>query len=244
MIKKSVFENDLIAGMQRELRSHDQKQGFANLEKAADYLNSAVQILEEAGMTAKADKVLMILAKIATKTDTRVKEMPSLKALVEKGVKMEDLKNLGKGDAFSKARVNTAFRRLGYTDKEISHLIGHHNLMHEKEAAQLLSPERSFEKIKEWIKDPHAPISHTDPQAKDSISFTSIAQNLHDSLGRPVSDRHTNGLTPEKMTKNLQDHGSVFNLSDDGAADDLLNADIDNNNLEVFDEDKPFDNTD
>jgi hypothetical protein len=67
--------------------------------------------------------------------------------------------------------------------------------------------------------------------------------NMHDSLGKPVHDRHTNGLTPEKMTKNLSDHGMMLNLADDGAADDLLDADIDN--LEVSDNgDEIFEDTD
>jgi hypothetical protein len=65
MIKKSVFENDLIAGMQKELQSYDKKQGMENLVKAADYLHSAMEILEEAGLTSKADKLLNVLSKIA-----------------------------------------------------------------------------------------------------------------------------------------------------------------------------------
>jgi hypothetical protein len=264
MIKKSVFEDDLIAGMQRELRSHDQKEGFKNLDKAVDYLNSAVQILEEAGMNAKADKVLRILGKIALGAghDTKVKEMPSMKSLMEKGVTMEDLKGVGKGDAFSKARVNTAFRRLGYTDKEIGHLIGHHNLMHEKEAADILSHDRSFGKIKEWMKDPTMAVDPLKPQPGETISFTSLPSEKKslppgedlvfksiaevNSLGKQVHDRHTKGLTPEKMLSNLKNHGTEFNMADDGLADDLLNADIDHDPLEVSEEDleKTFEDAD
>jgi len=65
MIKKSVFENDLIYGMQRELQAYEKKQGMNNLVKAAECLHAAVEIFEEAGMTAKADQVLKILEKIA-----------------------------------------------------------------------------------------------------------------------------------------------------------------------------------
>jgi len=317
MIKKSVFEDELISGMQRELRTHDQKQGFANLDKAVDYLNSAVQILEDSGMTAKADSVLRILAKIATRHDSNVKEMPSIKTLMDNGVTMEDLKNAGKGDAFSKARINTAFRRLGFTDKEISHLIGHHNLMGEKEAAELLSSDRSFGKIKDWLNDPTMPVDPSNPQPGetisfnslprptspgDTISFTSLPSSKKQSLppGEDLvfksiaEDRHTKGLTPEKMLANLKHHGLMTNLADDGAdqnnidieqpkffdedyrkwkrmqeeknpkkkkvvvmddipiyvdddsADDLLNADIDHDPLEVSenDLDKTFEDTD
>ncbi len=56
------------------------------------------------------------------------------------------------------------------------------------------------------------------------------------------SDPHTKGLTPEKMTKNLKDHGTVFNLSDDGRAEDLLNLDVNDADpgLEVVENDKDF----
>jgi hypothetical protein len=65
MIKKSVHEDELIAGMQHELRAYDEKQGVNSLVKAAEYLHSAMEILEEAGLTARADQVLKILSKIA-----------------------------------------------------------------------------------------------------------------------------------------------------------------------------------
>jgi len=124
MIKKSIFEAELIAGMQRELQSHDKKQGMENLVKAADYLHSAIEIFEEAGMTAQADKVLKILAKLATDSNDAKKKK------------------------------------------------------------------------------------------------------------QPV-DKYTKGLTPEKMLKNLSEHGSVFNMVDDNSADDLLNLDINDADLEV-----------
>lgn len=128
MIKKSVFEDELIFGMQRELQSHDKKQGMNNLVKAADHLHSALEILDEVGFSAQADKILAILNKIAC----------------------------DQHDA----------------------------------------------------KGPHKPKNPTN-----------------------VSDRHTKGLTSEKMVKNLSQHGTVFNLADDG--NDLLSADIVEEPLEV-----------
>lgn len=62
---RSKFEDELMFGMQRELNSHTKKQGMTNLVKAAEYLHSALDILEESGMQAQADKVLGILNKIA-----------------------------------------------------------------------------------------------------------------------------------------------------------------------------------
>lgn len=69
MIKKSVHEDELIAGMQRELQPFEKKAAVNNLVNAADYLNAAMEIFEEAGMTAKADQVLNILRKIAVDTN-------------------------------------------------------------------------------------------------------------------------------------------------------------------------------
>lgn len=65
MIKKSVFENELIAGMQRELTANEQSVAVNNLGSAVGSLHAAVEILEEAGMTAQADAILNILLKIA-----------------------------------------------------------------------------------------------------------------------------------------------------------------------------------
>lgn len=127
MIKKSVFEDELIAGMQRELSSQNLKEGMDNLVKAADYVNSAIEILEDVGMTAKADKLLAILTKIATDN---------------------------------------------------------------QDAKKKLNP----------------------------------------------TDRHTQGLTSDKMVENLKHHGIVFNLADDGKADDMLDLDISDNPLEINEE--------
>lgn len=233
MIKKSVFEDELIHGMQRELQAHDKKQGMQNLVKAAEYLNAAVEIFEQAGMTAKADQVLRILGKIASPI-THVRKMPSMKKLMDAGVTKEDLLGLGKGHALSKARVNTAFRSLGYTDKEIADFIGAHNMMGEREAELLLSPESSISKIQEWIKDPSMPIDPSKPQPGERISFESISQ---DQQAAHKPNGHTQGLTSEKMVENLKNHGIVFNLTDDAAADDIMNVEINDEPLEVMDED-------
>jgi hypothetical protein len=63
MIKKSVFEDELIAGMQSNLIGQETHK----LSLAVDYLNSAVEILEEAGLTNYADQILDILLKTAIK---------------------------------------------------------------------------------------------------------------------------------------------------------------------------------
>ena len=61
--------------------------------------------------------------------------------------------------------------------------------------------------------------------------LTSIAEHNH-----KISDKHTKGLTPDKMVKNLLDHGTEFNMADDGQVDDLLNLDINDADLEVLED--------
>lgn len=265
MIKKSVFENDLIVGMQRELQPFEKKAAINNLVKAAEYLQSAAEIFEEAGMTAKADKILQILEKLAHGGDTKVKAMPSLKALMGAGVTHEDLAN--PNSAFSRARVNTALRRLGYTDREIQGYLGD-KFMSEQDAADILNPERSFMDINEWFKNPQEPIGPADVKdEKPEISMKSLlnpplpkAENIsfaddgadENDARKPkdptkVSDSHTKGLTPEKMLSNLEGHGTMFNMADDGLADDLLDLDLNEAAVELFGDnqtDKSFEDTD
>lgn len=59
--------------------------------------------------------------------------------------------------------------------------------------------------------------------------LTSIANNPLN-----ISDPHTKGLTPDKMVKNLLDHGTEFNMADDGNS--LLDLDINDADLEVLEE--------
>lgn len=67
MIKKSVFEEELVIGMDRELRSMATGHDLKDLAKAADYLHSAMDLLEETGLTVQAEEVFQILSKIANK---------------------------------------------------------------------------------------------------------------------------------------------------------------------------------
>jgi len=65
MIKKSVFEDELVYGMQRELQGFEKNAGMNDLVKAADYLQAAMEIFEETGLTSQADQLLTVLQKIA-----------------------------------------------------------------------------------------------------------------------------------------------------------------------------------
>lgn len=67
MIKKSVFEEDLIMGMDRELRSMASEHHVENLTDAADNLHSAMELLEEMGFGKQAEQIFQLLSKIAKK---------------------------------------------------------------------------------------------------------------------------------------------------------------------------------
>jgi hypothetical protein len=136
MITKSVHENELIYGMHRELQSQDLKQGINDLPRAVGFLQAAMEIFEEAGLTAQSDKILAVLSKIA-----------------------------------------------------------------ENEADQ-----------QDARGKPHRPRN----PAK-------------------ISDPHTKGLTPNKMVENYKHYGIPFNMTDDGKAEDMLDADINEAELEVED---------
>lgn len=61
-----MTENEeLVAGMHKELVKNAASQDRDGVEKAVDYLNSAIDIFEDAGMQVQADQVLRILFKIA-----------------------------------------------------------------------------------------------------------------------------------------------------------------------------------
>jgi hypothetical protein len=86
MIKKSVFEDDLIRGMEQELLHSDaQKRGYHGLDKAGDYLQAALEVFEESGLKKQAEAVLSILNKIAqqavTPDEQHAKKHPSNKNL-------------------------------------------------------------------------------------------------------------------------------------------------------------------
>jgi len=179
MIKKSIFEDEIISGMQRKLAEAEVEQGMGSVEKAVDYLNSAMSIFEDAGMYSKADQILSILVRIAqSKGSEKIRKMLNEVLHPVKEIKDEP------------------------EEEEISY-------------ESLLKPEKDLEE---------------EPKG-EFINMTSVAKakfNPKRKLSKDPKrlDRHTKGLTPEKMVKNLLHHGTEFNLSDDGNID-LLNADLD-----------------
>lgn len=217
MITKKVFEDDLIAGMQQELR----KQASAetpNLIKAADCLHAALEIFEEVGLQKQADQVLDLLQKIAQHHTTKSKPVQKIfpiQKLMENGVSQKDLMELAKGNPTAKAKVNLIMRSLGVPEEDIIKFVGH---MSEKDALDMVNPNRALSKIHEWIEDPHkispgdvisgeSLLPKEDPQGEDFLTFKSLAKK---------KDPKTKGLTSNKQIENLKDHGTQFNNAADG----------------------------
>lgn len=174
---------ELIIGMLHELQSHEKKQGMENLVKAADYLHSAIEIFEEAGMTEQADKILKILAKIASDSN-------------------------------------------GAKHKE--HRLSEKELM--KWIKDPKSDEREEVSYKSIAKEPNA---NGDDLVFKSILDESKSDDNDAKKKKQLSDPHTKGLTSEKMLQNFKENGSWFNMVDDNTAEDLLNLDINDADLEV-----------
>jgi hypothetical protein len=67
MFKKSSFEDEIYHSMEKQLvaKQVEDKHGFSKLAQAADYLNAAAEIFDQAGMTEQADEVTEVLQGLA-----------------------------------------------------------------------------------------------------------------------------------------------------------------------------------
>lgn len=236
MIKKSVFENDLIVGMQTEL--HKMSSGeLPDLVKAGECLHAALEILEDAGLQKHADMVLGVLEKIAHPGAKDVQKMPRMQDLLRHGVTPKDLQQFGEGHHGARAKVNRALRNMGMDDAQIANFIGKHNVVPEEDL-------KRFEMFTKWIEDPTAsdvgPIQPgqsvsmkslpsepslpteveglEDPSVPKELSFESIAAPRKPGRPDKIHDPHTSKLTPDKMVANLKHHGTEFNMPDLGWA--------------------------
>lgn len=250
---------DLISGMQAELRKQASKE-VPDLVKAAECLHNALEIFESAGLQSRANDVIRLLQKIAqahTK-EKPVQEMPTVKTLMEAGITERDLKEFSRGSPIAKAKFNVVLRGLGLSDHMIGKFIGTANVMSDEDAKAVADPTRSFSKMWNWVKDPNAPTDPAKIEPGQTLEFESIAQKK-----TLKNDRHTKGLTPEKMVANLKDHGTEFNLADilyhsknigrddvdpeladlldiesfdiDASDDELMGMEVKEDSLEVFD---------
>jgi hypothetical protein len=132
------------------------------------------------------------------------------------------IRNMLKGDPVATAKVNANLRDSGKNDAEIIAEIGFKNFMPEREVKKHLTTPALDVVPKVYKKE----FPETEIIEKLEPYELEIAANTKPRNPAKISDRHTKGLTSEKMVNNLKHHGTVFNMADD-AFNDVLNADID-----------------
>lgn len=247
MIKKSLFEQDIISGMEQELRKRAAVEA-PNLVKAGECLHAVLEILEEAGLQTQADQVLAILAKIASEHKRKpTQQLPAMHVLMQHGVTQKDIAEFYKGSPIAKAKVNFALYNMGLDGHAIARFLGPDNVMTKEEAKQISDPHRGFGKMWDWMQNPAAPMESgpvpgstlkmeplnvgpqaplpsqlQDEQVEDAsipaeLKFKSMASKH--SHPDKIQDVHTKKLTPAKMVANLKHHGTEFNMPDLGWSD-------------------------
>lgn len=234
-MKKSLFADEIATGMFNELEPEIKKQASVNLVKAVDYLNAAFEIFEESGFITQADQILNILYKVSADSLRNVsidKDSP-FKALLDSGITHKDIMSFSKGNQFAIAKINQKLREIGYDDDQIRSLLDKF-YMSAEEAEQLLSPNRSFTKIDDFITNPFS-VSPGKKDLKPGDEFVISTLASYHKRSSKINDPHTKGLTPDKMVKNLLHHGTEFNMTDDGTSVDLLNLEVNDDQIEVSD---------
>ena len=111
--------DDIANLMQRNLISNaaDETLGTRHLEKAADFLNSAADLFEDAGLYEEAEAVTQILEKLAA--------MPDLKKVHQEAEKeVQNLKHTGTMFSFDKNDVKDADldKELDLDDEDVEKL--------------------------------------------------------------------------------------------------------------------------
>jgi len=73
MYKIGSFEEELYRSMQKQLVSNqvENKYGFDKLAQAADLLNAAASLFEEAGLTEEAEEVTKVLQDLAAQLSSK-----------------------------------------------------------------------------------------------------------------------------------------------------------------------------
>lgn len=67
MFKTASFQDEIYRSMEKQLVSNqvEAKYGFKRLAQAADYLNAAAEIFDQAGMSEQAKEVTEVLQELA-----------------------------------------------------------------------------------------------------------------------------------------------------------------------------------
>lgn len=69
MFKYGSAESEIISSMEKKLVSMqvDEKHGFSKLARAADYLNAAAELFDNAGMYDQSSEITEVLQELANK---------------------------------------------------------------------------------------------------------------------------------------------------------------------------------
>lgn len=219
---KRSFEDELISGMQDQLRKYAEAE-TPKLSRAAECLHSALELLEQQGLYARADEVLQLLQKLAKGTKVvKTAKIESLQQIMDAGVSQRDLMGFARGEPRAIAKLNLVLRRLGMAEHEIAKFLGHDKVMSEEKAHKVLNPNEAGSMLEfESLRPPP-------PAAKEEgpgfLEFKSMAQKKN-------NDPVTKGWTPEKGVKNLKEYGMPMKpmSADDNCAVDVsmpLEADV------------------
>ena len=219
---KSVFESELVAEMHKGLIKKANSSSADDLTQAVDHLNSAIGIFEEAGMTVQADRLLNLLEKIASRKGlvSIPIDMARAQQIAESiGIPIDfKLRDKNESDEDYKYRLALQLKNFRndplINEKGLKELFGYTYQTPEETEIILNQALNRYN-----IKEPE----ETELGDEDIIL---VASKKKPKNPLKVSDRHTKKLTSDKMVKNLKHHGTVFNMSDDNDAKDLLNNDI------------------
>jgi hypothetical protein len=228
-MKKELFENEMATGMQQGLRKYASSEETPKLARAAECLHAALEILEEQGLTARAEEVLQLLQKLAEAPVVKAAapKVHSMKQLMEAGVSQRDLMNFAKGEPRAVAKLNLVLRRLGMSEHEIAKFLGHGHVMSEEQAHKVLNPNESGSTLEfESVAPQTSGVMPVEKARPELLQFQSIAApKKAKHPGR--TDPATKGWTPAKGVKNLKEFGTPLNvyMSDDCAVDAALPID-------------------
>lgn len=191
-MKKQLYQYDLSKEMFKSLAENENNIDSKDITKAIDHLNSASELLDEAGFQIESNKIINLLTKIAGSFDYLDTDIEGLKSYHEK-----NHKNFPKLHGTQKP-VDYTKIDFGYTDEEMNDLLR----------------DKTYEDIElESLLDDGKKTNIDELSPKDKmLTFKSLAQSKI-LKKKQLSDPHTHGLTSDKMIENLKHHGTVFNMS-------------------------------
>jgi hypothetical protein len=226
-MNKKVFEDDLISGMQDELRKQASDEQPANLVKAAECLHAALEIFESSGLQTQADQVLNLLQKIAESSKSVSKSNePDIQELMRSGITQRDILEFTKGNLLAKNKFNNVLQSLGFSDQEINRFL---EKVAKKPKADPhtkgLTPAKEIANYKSH----GTPFNMADDNAAD-VAYAKWLQN----------SKNPKTLTKDDVNPELADLLDADSFDINASDDELLNLEVKDDSLEVFDKEIPL----